>query len=109
MGLKLTSLEEHHHGSIVAALYAMGYTAQEMLNLFDYFGKTIVDSNPMYMLSSMKENKSFEINGMRSGASIEYAVNEAAKYKNLKKIQDLKKYQPLKADIFKYKTIFILL
>jgi len=69
----------------------MEYTPDEMLNLFDYFGKSIVDANPMYMISSMRENKSFEINGMRSGASIEYAINEAAKYKNLKNISELKK------------------
>lgn len=84
-------MEEHLHGSIVAALYAMGYRPNEMLNLFQYFGKSIVDANPMYMFSSMRENKSFEINGMRSGGSIEYALNEAAKYKNLKYLADLEK------------------
>lgn len=67
----------------------MGYSPDEMLNLFQYFGKSIVDPNPMYVFSSMRENKSFEINGMRSGQNIEMAVQEAAKYKNMKYLSDL--------------------
>lgn len=82
---------EHLHGSIISALYAMGYDSNEMLNLFNYFGKTILERNPMYLISSMRENKSFDINGMRSGESIEVAINEAAKYRNMKYLSDLKR------------------
>ena len=51
-------------GSMVAALYAMEYTTDDMLNLFNYFAKEIVSGNRKFLFSSMKDN--FTINGMRS-------------------------------------------
>ena len=51
-------------GSIVSALYAMGYNSDEMLNLFNYFAKEVVSSDHNFLVNSMKEN--FRINGIRS-------------------------------------------
>ena len=67
----------------------MGYNATEILNLFNYYGKSIVDRHPLYMFSSMKANKGFEIDGMRSGENIEIIIHEAAKYKGIRYLKDL--------------------
>ena len=40
-------------GSIVAALYSMGYTPDEMIKLFNYFAKSIVTPSPKYIFTEM--------------------------------------------------------
>lgn len=77
-------------GSIVASLYAMGYDTSEMLKIFEYFSKSILETNPRYILSSIRANKSFLPEGTRTGESIEFAVAEASSYKKYKNISELK-------------------
>ena len=75
-------------GSMVAVLYAMGYTPEEMFKLFDYFSKLVVEADPRFYISSMKENK--KISGLLSGENIEKAVSQACEYKNIKMVNELK-------------------
>ena len=77
-------------GSIVAALYAMGYEPKEMIKLFNYFSKMILKGSPTYMHPDGKKTLSIHVGGLLSGESIAYAVKEAAKYKKMMKIKDLK-------------------
>ena len=51
-------------GSIVAALYDMGYTPDEMLNLFIYFAKGIVGADMKSVFSNFRDG--FRINGIRT-------------------------------------------
>ena len=44
-------------GSIVASLFAMGYTTEEMLKLFKYFSKTIMKADPKPNLFGDKSPK----------------------------------------------------
>lgn len=77
-------------GSIVASLYAMEYTPSEMLKLFNYFSKMIFKNSTMYTDSKGKKLLSIRVGGLYSGENIAFAIEEAGKYKNVKKMQDLK-------------------
>lgn len=77
-------------GSIVAALYAMEYTPKEMLKLFNYFSKLIFKNSAMYTDPRGKKLLSIQAGGLYSGESIAFAIEEAGKYKKIKKLQDLK-------------------
>ena len=77
-------------GSIVAALYAMEYTPNEMLKLFNYFSKLIFKNSAMYTDPGGKKLLSIQAGGLYSGENIAFAIEEAGKYKNIKKLQDLK-------------------
>ena len=68
-------------GSIVASLFAMGYTTEEMLKLFKYFSKTIMKADPKYYWTNVKTTKNFMGYGVLSGENIEIAINECA-YRN---------------------------
>lgn len=77
-------------GSIVASLYAMEYTPSEMLKLFNYFSKMIFKNSTMYTDQKGKKLLSIRAGGLYSGENIAFAIEEAGKYKNVKKMQDLK-------------------
>ena len=77
-------------GSIVASLYAMEYTPNEMLKLFNYFSKIIFKNSAMYTDTKGKKSLSIKAGGLYSGENIAFAIEEAGKYKNVKKMQDLK-------------------
>ena len=77
-------------GSIVAALYAMEYTPKEMVKLFNYFSKLIFKNSAMYTDPSGKKQLSRQAGGLYSGENIAFAIEEAGKYKNMKKMKDLK-------------------
>lgn len=77
-------------GSIVAALFSMGYTTEEMLKLFKYFAKDIMKVDPKYYWTSVKTKKNFIGEGLISGEGIELAMNECAELKGIKNITDIK-------------------
>lgn len=77
-------------GSIVTALYAMGYNTDEMLKLFKYFSKYIMKIDPKYYWTNVKSTKKFMGYGLVSGENIELAMNECAELKGIKNIQDIK-------------------
>ena len=73
-------------GSAVASLYAMGYTPDEMLELFRYFAKTLLKADPKYLMSNIKTTRSILGKGILSGESIEEAIQECARLKNIQQI-----------------------
>ncbi len=76
-------------GSIVASLYAMGYTTEEMLKLFKYFSKGLLKTDPKYLMYNIKSTKSIFGSGMVSGQAIEDAAQECARLKGFTNIQDI--------------------
>lgn len=80
-------------GSMVAALYAVGYTPDEIYELFKKYGKTIVKLNGSVI---RKEIKNFIINhkissqGINNGEFIEEIFNKKALEKNIQKISQIK-------------------
>lgn len=77
-------------GSIVAVLYAMGYTTDEMFKLFNYFSKSVMAISPKDIFSGMKEVRGVRLGGITSSHNLELAIEEAAKLKNIKNIKDIK-------------------
>ena len=75
-------------GSIVATLYAIGYTINEILEIFNAFAKSIMGGSPKYLLSALRSKNG--ILGTRSGENIEIAVKEVAKNKNIRNINEIK-------------------
>ncbi len=67
-------------GSIVAAMYALGYTPEEMLKLFKYFSKDMLKPNAQEMITRVKNNKSIRLEGAFSSINIELAMKEIARY-----------------------------
>lgn len=78
-------------GSIVASLYAMGYTTSEMLKLFNFFAKIVMKNSPTYTRPNGKRGLTISAGGFLSGENISFAINEAAKYKKISKMSDLNK------------------
>lgn len=77
-------------GSIVAALYAMEYTPEEMLKLFKYFSGDILKADPKYLITNVKNGNGVRLDGAFSSINVELALKEAAKLKNVKNIMDIK-------------------
>ena len=76
-------------GSIVAALYAMGYTPEEMLKLFKYFSKSMLKTDPKYLIANIRYTKSLLGSGVISGQALEDALKECARLKGITNIQDI--------------------
>ena len=77
-------------GSIVASLYAMGYKADKMLEIFKYFSKEIIKTDPKHLAGNLRTSKRLLGYGLLSGEKTEIAVRECAKSKGIKKIEDIK-------------------
>lgn len=78
-------------GSIVAALYCMGYTPDEMLKLFNYFSKIVVKNSPTYTNPDGKKVLSINVGGFLSGENIAFVIKETAKYKHIKNMSEINK------------------
>ncbi len=88
--IKIDAVAGTSAGSIVAALYALGYTPDEMIKLFRHFAKDMLKTNPNEMLTNVKNGRGIRLDGVLSSANIELAMQEIAKYKNAKYLSDLK-------------------
>lgn len=80
-------------GSIVASLYAMGYTPEEMLELFKNYGKEIskVDWCIIFkLIFGLIFKREICVEGLNKGTKIEKIINRSAKQKNIKLISDIK-------------------
>lgn len=81
-GIEITSMSGTSIGSIVAALYALGYTSEEMMKLFKYFAKELFKADRKYLISNVKQRKGLIGMGIWSGKSLEEAINECARMKH---------------------------
>ena len=89
-GIKVDAIAGTSAGSIVAALCGMGYNADEMIEIFNYFSRSVMSITPRYFFGGIKEKKGIQLGGLSSGENIELAIKEAAKIKKVKKIKDIK-------------------
>ena len=88
-GIKVDCIAGTSIGSIVATLYAMGYSTDEMLKLFKYFAKDIMKVDPKYFWTNVKAGKKLLGDGIISGENIELAIEECAKLKEIKNLKDI--------------------
>ena len=80
-------------GSIVATLYAMGYSPYFIYRLCKNHSKEIIGTNTNPIISGLRgylKNKLKNINGIKNGKDIEEAFNIIAKKKKFEKICDIK-------------------
>ena len=80
-------------GSLVASLYAMGYSPYYIYILFKRYSKQIANINSgifMTGLSNFFKNKKFGITGLNSGDNIEKLYNDLAFKKGIKRVSDIK-------------------
>lgn len=89
-GIEISAVAGTSAGSIVAALYGMEYTADEMYKLFNYFSKSVMAISPKYLFSGVKEIRGITLGGITSSYNIEAAIKEAGKLKQIENIKDIK-------------------
>lgn len=87
--IKIDAVAGTSIGSIIAALYAMEYTTDEIFKLVKYFAKSILKADPKYLLTGFKSTKSIFGTGFISGEAIEDAIDECARLKGVKYLKDL--------------------
>lgn len=93
-GIKIDVIGGTSSGSLVASLYAMGYSPYYIYILFKRYAKDVVEMNSIPIVSgigSFMKNKNFNISGLKTGESIEKAYNNIALRKGVKKISDITK------------------
>lgn len=88
-GIKIDAVAGTSAGSIVSALYGMGYTTDEMIKLFNYFSKSVMAISPKYMFTGIKEKRGIKLGGLTTSYNIESAIAEVGKLKNVKDIKDI--------------------
>ena len=79
-------------GSLIATLYALGYSPLYIFFIFKKYAKEIVsiDSNTIFRsVSGLIKNKKLDILGFNKGISLEREYNELAKRKGAKKMSDI--------------------
>lgn len=77
-------------GSIVAALYSMGYTPDEMIKLFNHFAKSVMTPSPRHIFGEIKEIRGIKLGGLISSYGLESAISESAKHKKIKNISEIR-------------------
>lgn len=88
--IKFSAMAGTSIGSVVASLYSMGYTTEEMLKLFKYFSKGLLKTDPKYLMYNIRSTKSIFGSGIISGQAIEDAIGECGNLKGISNIQDIK-------------------
>ena len=81
-------------GSLVASLYAMGYSPYYIYILFKKYAKDIVEINSTPIITgigSFMKNKKVSVTGLKTGEKIEEAYNHLAQRKGVKKVSDITK------------------
>ena len=80
-------------GSIISALYAMGYSPYYIYILFKRYARDLVNQNSISRVTSIGNfitNKKENFQGFYSGEEIEKGFNQVALRKGVKKISDIK-------------------
>ena len=89
-GIQVDAVAGTSIGSIVAALYSMGYTTEKMLEIFKYFAKEIMKTDTKHFVGNLKESKRLLGYGLISGENTEMALKECARQMNIKNMKDIK-------------------
>ena len=80
-------------GSIVATLYACGYSTDEIYEIFKKYAKSIkyVDyRNIIKLIKNIFSGKGFIIDGLNSGITIKKLINQVCKNKHIENIKHVK-------------------
>lgn len=92
--IKIDMIGGTSSGSLVASLYAMGYSPYYIYILFKRYAKDIVAINSTPIISGIGNfmmNKKVCISGLKTGKTLEKAYDDIAKRKGISKISDITK------------------
>ena len=92
-GVKIDAIGGTSAGSIVAALYAMGYKPYYIYVLFKKYAQEIINIGNAPIVNgfgNFMRNKKFGVLGLNDGTSLEKMCNEVALKKRVKVIGDIK-------------------
>ena len=90
--IKIDYISGTSSGSIVASLYSMGYSSNEILKIFKKYAKEIKYfefKNILYLILGIIFERKIIINGLNSGNKIERIVKEACNKKNIYNINQI--------------------
>ena len=90
--IKIDSIAGTSSGSIVATLYAMGFSSDEIYTLFKKYCKKIkyIDFwNIIKLIYGLIIKRKIIIDGLNSGKEIEKLINDIAQNKNVKNISEI--------------------
>ena len=93
-GIKIDVIGGTSSGSLVASLYAIGYSPYYIYVLFKRYAKDIIAINSGPIISGIGNfmiNKKVCISGLKTGLTLEKAYNNVAIKKGIKKIKDITK------------------
>ncbi len=91
-GIKVDVIGGTSSGSLVAALYALGYSPYYIYILFKRYSKDIAQINSSPIISGIGNfmmNKKVAISGLKTGETLEKAYNDLARKKGIEKIKDI--------------------
>ena len=89
-GIKFDIVGGTSAGSMVSALYSMGFTSDEMLQILKEFGKEMLGTSAKSIILNMREKRDFHLRGFTTGKNIESVFKEVAKTKDVINIKDIK-------------------
>lgn len=92
-GINIDVIGGTSSGSLVSALYAMGYSPYYIYLLCKRYSKELINVNTMpiiYGVGNYIINKTTSLKGLHSGKELEKAFNKFAFKKGIKKISDVK-------------------
>ncbi len=92
--LKFDYISGTSSGSIIATLYAAGYSSDEMLKFFKKYAKKIKYVDPInifILLINLFIKRKIVIKGFNNGKRIEKLLNKELNKKNIRNISDIKK------------------
>lgn len=91
-GIKPDCISGTSSGSIVAALYSMGYTPKQMINLFKQYVKDISKIDYLIiakMILGLIFKRKIYVEGLNNGNKLGKLIQEQAEKKNIKLIKDI--------------------
>ena len=92
--IKIDCISGTSSGSIVATLYSVGYTSDEIIKIFEENAKKIkyIDfKNIFNIIKNLSKKHKFIIEGFNTGEIIENIINKYCKMKKIENIKDIQK------------------
>lgn len=89
-GIKVDIIGGTSSGSMIAMLYAAGYSPYHIYRLFKEYSKDIVAINTKPLVKSYIFNKKITLKGLKTGNSVEKIFNEIINKQGIYKINEIK-------------------
>lgn len=89
-GIKIDIIGGTSSGSMIAMLYASGYSPYHIYRLFKKYSKDIVEINTKPIIKNYMLNKRITLKGLKTGNSVERIFNEVINKQGIYNMKDIK-------------------